>query len=133
MMPIPETTSCQLGPESAAVLRLLDLRLLAAQQSLEGLNPAEVRGVNDSLADVDDLFAHLVGCWELDGAAAQRIECVRDALSSHLVAATALAQAGIPATGVLRCAVESTRTEVKAVLATPRNGHGDEVRVMPPG
>jgi hypothetical protein len=120
MMPITLKPRGQLGPESTWLLRLLGLRLLAAQETLESLNPEEgVRDVNDALADVDDLFARVVGSWEVDGPAAQEFERVRDELSSHLVAVSAMAQAGISAVDVLREAIQTTRTEVEALLATP--------------
>jgi hypothetical protein len=81
----------------------------------------DVQGVRNALAGTDDLFADLVGCWELDGSAAQRIERVRDELSGQLLAADALAEAGRPTVGVLRRAVNSARMEVGAVLGSSRD------------
>jgi hypothetical protein len=116
----PSVTGC-LGPESTELLRVVDLHLRDAQQSLA--DPAAetvVHGVARSLADTDDLFAALVRSWELDGCAAQRIETVRDELSSNLVAVAALQVAEVPVVGVLRRAVDAAISHVEAVLTSGR-------------
>jgi hypothetical protein len=120
MMPLGPPPPDPWGPESNQLLRLAEADLRAAQGALArpAISDGEVRGVREALADTDDLFAHLVACWELDGSTAQRIERVRDELSGQLIAVEALADAGRPTVGVLRRAVDSARTEVVAVLGT---------------
>ena len=118
MMPIGQTAP-RLGPESAELLRLLDLHLSAAEQALTPpQTDDDAQDVQAALAYTDDLFADLVGCWELDGFSAQAVERVRDGLSGHLVAANALAQAGVPFVAILRRAVGSARWQVQLMLRT---------------
>ena len=76
MMPIGQTAP-RLGPESAGLLRLLDLHLSAAEQALTPPQTEdEAQDVQAARAYTDDLFADLVGCWELDGFSAQAVERV---------------------------------------------------------
>jgi hypothetical protein len=121
MIPVGSPPPGRWGPESAELLRLAEADLHAARRALARplISDDDVQSVRDALADTDDLFAHLVACWELDGSAAQRIERVRDELSGHLLAVEALTEAGKPTVGVLRRAVESAWSEVGAVLVTP--------------
>jgi hypothetical protein len=121
MMPVGSPPPGRWGPESTELLRLAEADLHAAQQLLARprITDDDVRVVRDALADTDDLFAHLVACWELNGSAAQRIERVRDELSGHLLAVEALAEAGKPTVGVLRRAVDSAWSEVGAALVNP--------------
>jgi len=118
MMPVGSPPPDRSESESTLLLRLADADLRAAERELARplMTDDDVRGVCNALADTDDLFAHLVACWELDASAAQRIERVRDELSGQLLAVDALAAAGRPAVGMLRRAVDSARLEVGAVL-----------------
>lgn len=118
------TATVALGPESALLLQQVQDRLRAAQQVLAAqvTMPAVVKPLERWLFDTDELFARLVGCWDLGGHAAQQIEGVRENLGAHLVAAVDLDVAEVPSATILRRAVAAALSEVEALIAGAKFG-----------
>jgi len=116
-----------LGPESMALLQQIAQQLSAVKDLLVAQpSDTDLAEIRLTLTGSGALLGDLVRSSELVGCAAQRIENLRDALGSHLIALAALRDAGVAPEGMLRRGVDAVCHEVDAVVrARTACGHGE--------